>query len=192
MRNRLPLDDGLAADTMARFFGRVCRLRAAPFDYSLRQEPMCAPSPASAKLMVAMSFYLLTREVWHFYAVALLFGFAYGGVIPLYAILVREFFGARIMGTTFGVAGFASTLGTALGPAAGCTMRSAAMPGCSSAFVGLASERWPSRARSARHARCRPRCWRRAWPTERGTWASPTLSPEIHGAGDPRVWSAAR
>ena len=66
-----------------------------------------------------MSLYLVTREAWHFYAVALLFGFAYGGVMPLYAILVREYFGARIMGTIFGAAGFASTLGMALGPLAG-------------------------------------------------------------------------
>jgi MFS family permease len=47
------------------------------------------------------------------------FGLAYGGVMPLYAVLVREFFGARIMGTVFGaVAAFAS-LGMALGPWAG-------------------------------------------------------------------------
>jgi MFS family permease len=68
---------------------------------------------------LVMSLYLVTREVWHFYAVALVFGFAYGGVMPLYAILVREYFGARIMGTTFGAVGFASTLGMALGPLAG-------------------------------------------------------------------------
>jgi MFS family permease len=68
---------------------------------------------------MAMSLYLITREVWHFYAVALMFGFAYGGVMPLYAIVVREYFGARIMGTTFGAVGFASTLGMALGPWAG-------------------------------------------------------------------------
>jgi MFS family permease len=68
---------------------------------------------------LAMSLYLVTREVWHFYAVALAFGFAYGGVMPLYAILVRDYFGARLMGTTFGAVGFASTLGIALGPLAG-------------------------------------------------------------------------
>jgi MFS family permease len=68
---------------------------------------------------VAVSLYLVTRELSHFYAVALIFGFAYGGVMPLYAILVREYFGARIMGTTFGAVGFASTLGMALGPLAG-------------------------------------------------------------------------
>src|ERR671919_796461 len=47
---------------------------------------------------VAVSLYLVTRELWHFYAVAVAFGFAYGGIMPLYAILVREYFGARIMG----------------------------------------------------------------------------------------------
>jgi MFS family permease len=67
----------------------------------------------------AISLYLVTRELSHFYGVALMFGFAYGGVMPLYAILVREYFGGRIMGATFGAAGFASTLGMAMGPLAG-------------------------------------------------------------------------
>jgi MFS family permease len=68
---------------------------------------------------VAVSLYLFARELAGFYAVALVFGFAYGGVMPLYAILVREYFGARIMGTVFGAVAFASTLGMALGPVAG-------------------------------------------------------------------------
>ena len=33
---------------------------------------------------------------------SVVFGLAYGGVMPLYAVLVRDFFGARIMGTVFG------------------------------------------------------------------------------------------
>src|SRR2546428_6282974 len=48
-----------------------------------------------------------------------MYGFAYGGVMPLCAILIREYFGARIMGTTFGAVAFVSTLGMALGPWAG-------------------------------------------------------------------------
>src|SRR5204863_8841407 len=68
---------------------------------------------------VAVSLYLVTRETASFYALALMFGFAYGGVMPLYAILVREYFGARIMGTIFGAVAFVSTLGMALGPWAG-------------------------------------------------------------------------
>ena len=68
---------------------------------------------------VAVSLYLVTRELAHFYALAVVFGFAYGGIMPLYAILVREYFGARIMGTVFGAVGCASTLGMALGPVVG-------------------------------------------------------------------------
>jgi len=68
---------------------------------------------------VAVSLYLFTREAASFYALALMFGFAYGGVMPLYAILVREYFGERIMGTVFGAVAFVSTLGMALGPWAG-------------------------------------------------------------------------
>ena len=68
---------------------------------------------------VAVSLYLYTRELASFYAVAVVFGFAYGGVMPLYAILVREYFGARIMGTIFGAVAFTSTLGMAMGPGAG-------------------------------------------------------------------------
>ena len=68
---------------------------------------------------MAVSLYLFTRELVSFYALAMMFGFAYGGVMPLYAILVREYFGARIMGTAFGAVAFVSTLGMALGPWAG-------------------------------------------------------------------------
>jgi MFS family permease len=64
----------------------------------------------------AAGLYVFTRELTGFYAVALLFGFAYGGVMPLYAIIVREYFGARIMGAVFGAVAFVSTLGMALGP----------------------------------------------------------------------------
>jgi MFS family permease len=45
--------------------------------------------------------------------------FAYGGVMPLYAVLARDYFGPRIMGTVFGAATMASCLGMALGPAVG-------------------------------------------------------------------------
>jgi MFS family permease len=64
----------------------------------------------------AVGLYLVTRELIGFYALALMFGLAYGGVMPLYAIVVREYFGARIMGATFGAVAFASTVGMALGP----------------------------------------------------------------------------
>jgi MFS family permease len=65
---------------------------------------------------LAISLYLLGSGLGSFYALALVFGFAYGGVMPLYAILVREYFGERIMGSAFGAVSLAATLGMALGP----------------------------------------------------------------------------
>jgi len=65
---------------------------------------------------VAISLYLFTGGLASFYALAAVFGFAYGGVMPLYAIVVREYFGERIMGSAFGAVSLAATLGMALGP----------------------------------------------------------------------------
>jgi MFS family permease len=65
---------------------------------------------------LAVSLYMVTRGTIGFYALAALFGLAFGGVMPLYAILVREYFGARIMGTAFGSVAMISTLGMAIGP----------------------------------------------------------------------------
>src|SRR5262244_1613347 len=68
---------------------------------------------------LSVSLYAFTRDLASFYGLALMFGFSYGAVMPLYAILVREYFGARIMGTMFGAVNMPSTLGMALGPWAG-------------------------------------------------------------------------
>jgi MFS family permease len=51
--------------------------------------------------------------------VAVVFGFAYAGVMPLYAVLMRENFPLSIIGTVVGGASMASSLGMALGPLAG-------------------------------------------------------------------------
>jgi MFS family permease len=66
-----------------------------------------------------VSLDVLTRDLASFYGLALMSGFSYGAVMPLYAILVRKYFGARIMGTMFGAVNIASTLGMAIGPWAG-------------------------------------------------------------------------
>ena len=68
---------------------------------------------------LAVSLYVFSRDTASFYALSMLFGIAYGGVMPLYAILVREYFGARVMGTAFGAVAMISTLGMAIGPWAG-------------------------------------------------------------------------
>jgi len=63
--------------------------------------------------------YFFTRQLGEFYAVAVIFGFAYGGVMPLYAAIAREYFPMHLMGRVFGGATALSSLGMALGPLAG-------------------------------------------------------------------------
>jgi MFS family permease len=68
---------------------------------------------------LAAGTYLFVGTLGEFYALAIVFALAYGGVMPLYAILVRDYFGPRIMGTTFGAVSMAASFGMALGPWAG-------------------------------------------------------------------------
>ena len=68
--------------------------------------------------LAAFAFISASR-LGEFYLVAALFGFAYGGVMPLYAVLAREYFGQRILGAVFGAAAMVSSLGMAAGPAIG-------------------------------------------------------------------------
>jgi len=63
--------------------------------------------------------YVFVRQLDEFYAVAALFGFVYAGVMPLYAVLARENFPLRMMGTVIGGTAMAGSLGMATGPVAG-------------------------------------------------------------------------
>ena len=63
--------------------------------------------------------YFFVRDLGAFYAVAALFGFIYAGVMPLYAVLARENFPLRMMGTVIGGTAMAGSLGMATGPLAG-------------------------------------------------------------------------
>jgi MFS family permease len=68
---------------------------------------------------IAITSYLFARELTEFYVIAAIFGIAYGGVMPLYAVLARDYFGQKIMGSVFGAATMLSSLGMAIGPLAG-------------------------------------------------------------------------
>src|SRR5579859_274686 len=63
--------------------------------------------------------YFFVRQLTEFYAVAALFGFIYAGIMPLYAVLARENFPLRMMGTIIGGTAMAGSLGMATGPLAG-------------------------------------------------------------------------
>jgi MFS family permease len=68
---------------------------------------------------LAAGAYALASRLGEFYAVAVVFGLAYGGVMPLYAVLARAYFAPQIMGTVVGAMVLASSFGMALGPAVG-------------------------------------------------------------------------
>jgi MFS family permease len=68
---------------------------------------------------VVIAAYLSVSRLEQFYMLAVIFGATYGGVMPLYAVLAREYFGQRIIGTVFGAATMLSSLGMAFGPLAG-------------------------------------------------------------------------
>jgi len=71
-----------------------------------------------AQAIVALG-YLYARNLGSFYTVAALFGFMYAGVMPLFAVIARENFPLRMMGTVIGGTTMASSLGMALGPVVG-------------------------------------------------------------------------
>lgn len=68
---------------------------------------------------VMIVLYLFVRDVAPFYGLAILFGMAYGGVMPLYALLTREYFGDKVMGAAYGGVFLISTLGMGIGSFAG-------------------------------------------------------------------------
>ena len=67
----------------------------------------------------AIASYLMVSRLGEFYTLSVIFGTAYGGVMPLYAVLARESFGQRVMGTVFGAMTMVSAMGMAFGPWAG-------------------------------------------------------------------------
>ena len=68
---------------------------------------------------VAIALYVRVSSLDQFYVLAVIFGTAYGGVMPLYAVLARGYFGQEIMGTVLGAATMLSCIGMAFGPLAG-------------------------------------------------------------------------
>jgi MFS family permease len=63
--------------------------------------------------------YYFAHELGGFYAAAAVFGFVYAGVMPLYAVIARENFPLKMMGTVIGGTTMAGSLGMATGPVIG-------------------------------------------------------------------------
>lgn len=70
-----------------------------------------------ALFMAGVVFWLaMVTELWMFYLSAAIFGFAYGGQVPLFPALSGELFGLRHMGIIFGVIMLAAGVGGTIGP----------------------------------------------------------------------------
>lgn len=68
---------------------------------------------------VGIYTYIYVSELNQFYMLALVLGMAYGGVMPLYSVLAREYFAPQVMGTVLGAATMTSSIGMAFGPVGG-------------------------------------------------------------------------
>ena len=67
----------------------------------------------------AILAYVSVSALPGFYAVATMVGFVYAGVMPLYAVIARENFPLKMMGTVIGGTAMAGSLGMATGPLTG-------------------------------------------------------------------------
>jgi MFS family permease len=63
----------------------------------------------------AIGLYLAVESLMGFTLLAIFFGLSYGSVMPLYALVTRDFFGARALGASYGAIFFLSCLGMGLG-----------------------------------------------------------------------------
>ena len=64
---------------------------------------------------IALLMYLFFDGLFSLYAISALFGLFQGGIVPSYAIIVREYFPAKEAGTRVGIVLMASLVGMALG-----------------------------------------------------------------------------
>ena len=68
---------------------------------------------------VGIYCYIYLSQVSHFYMLAVVLGLAYGGVMPLYSVLARDYFNPRLLGMVLGAMTMTSSIGMAFGPLGG-------------------------------------------------------------------------
>jgi MFS family permease len=70
---------------------------------------------SSALQGLALFLYLMFSGLTSLYVISILFGFFQGGLIPMYAVVIREYFSPREVGTRVGIVLMATLFGMALG-----------------------------------------------------------------------------
>ncbi len=97
----------------------VFSFESAPESYDAFQEARREDAD-TAKVEQLQAFgvlaYFFVSGLAGFYTVAALVGFIYAGVMPLYAVIARENFPLKMMGTVIGGTAMAGSLGMATGP----------------------------------------------------------------------------
>jgi MFS family permease len=104
----------LGASGLASIFGRV--ITGIVADRAGAKPTLLTALSMQAGLIF---LYLFASGAAALYAVSLAFGVAYGAAMPLYALVTREYFGERVMGTAYGAVFFISCIGMGLGSYAG-------------------------------------------------------------------------
>jgi MFS family permease len=104
----------LGASGLASIFGRV--ITGIVADRAGAKPTLLTALSMQAALIF---LYLFASGTGALYTVSLAFGVAYGAAMPLYALVTREYFGERVMGTAYGAVFFISCIGMGLGSYAG-------------------------------------------------------------------------
>lgn len=68
---------------------------------------------------IGIYIYIYVTQLTGFYLLGAVLGLAYGGVMPLYSVLARDYFSPRVMGTVLGAMTMTSSIGMAFGPVGG-------------------------------------------------------------------------
>ena len=112
-------DVGLAATTAARIFATM-----AIFGMLGKVANGLIADKVGAKWAIAgflglqafmIPFFLAAQHSWSFYTWAIFFGIGYGGPMPVYAMLFREYFGTRAIGAILGMFFMTASIGMGSG-----------------------------------------------------------------------------
>ncbi len=67
-------------------------------------------------ITLSLIWLLFAKEIWMLYLFAVVFGFGYGGIVPLQNLVPAELFGLKSLGAVVGSVLFFGTVGGAIGP----------------------------------------------------------------------------
>jgi MFS family permease len=67
-------------------------------------------------LALAIFSFIPARQTWSFYVAGVLFGASSGSILPLFAMILREYYGFKVIGTLYGLIFLVASIGIGIGP----------------------------------------------------------------------------